>query len=106
HLLGIGLDDGLADRHLPVAADDDAAALADGQDGRAVPEIGGGFSHAGVHADSCRSSGGPPPPLQTANRHCAPLPGSGAGMSRVTISASRSAAYRFPASLMWATSMK
>ena len=37
HLLGVGLDDGLADRDLAVAADHDAAALADGQDGRAVP---------------------------------------------------------------------
>ena len=37
HLLGIGLDDGLADRDLAVAADDHAAALADGQDGGAVP---------------------------------------------------------------------
>ena len=45
HLPGIGLDDGLADRDLPVAADDDAAALADGQDGGAVPETSGG-----VHA--------------------------------------------------------
>jgi hypothetical protein len=40
HLAGVGLDDGLADRHLPVAADDDAAALADGEDGGAVPEVG------------------------------------------------------------------
>ena len=29
HLLGVGLDDGLADRDLAVAADHDAAALAD-----------------------------------------------------------------------------
>ena len=37
HLLGIGFDDGLADRDLAVAADGDQAALADGQNGRAVP---------------------------------------------------------------------
>src|SRR5690349_23843969 len=37
HLLGVGLDDGLPDRNLPVASDHDAAALADGQDGGAVP---------------------------------------------------------------------
>ena len=40
HLLGIGFDDGLADRDLAVAADRDQAALADGQDGGAVPEAG------------------------------------------------------------------
>src|SRR6185369_773755 len=40
HLPGIGFDDGLADRHLAVAADGDHAALADGQDGGAVPEFG------------------------------------------------------------------
>ena len=40
HLAGIGLDDGLADRDLAVAADRDHAALADGQDGGAVPEAG------------------------------------------------------------------
>ena len=37
HLLGVVLDDGLADRHLAVAGDHDLAALADGQDRRAVP---------------------------------------------------------------------
>ena len=37
HLLGIGFDDGLADRDLAVAADGHRAALADGQDGGAVP---------------------------------------------------------------------
>ena len=37
HFLGVGLDDGLADRDLAVAADDDRAALADGQNGGAVP---------------------------------------------------------------------
>jgi hypothetical protein len=36
-LLGVGFHDGLADGDLSVAADDDAAALADGQDGGAVP---------------------------------------------------------------------
>lgn len=40
HLLGIRFDDGLTDRHLAVAADDDAAALAHRQNGCAVPEIG------------------------------------------------------------------
>src|SRR3974390_2191377 len=39
HLARIGLDDGLPDRHLPVAADDDGAALADRQDGGAVPGV-------------------------------------------------------------------
>jgi hypothetical protein len=39
-LLGIGLDDGLADRDLAVAADGDHAILADGQDRGCVPEIG------------------------------------------------------------------
>ena len=38
HLLGIGLDDGLLDRDLAVAADRHHAALADGQDGRAMPK--------------------------------------------------------------------
>ena len=37
HLLGIGLDDGLADGDLAVAADHHRAALADGEDGGAVP---------------------------------------------------------------------
>ena len=45
HLLGVGLDDGLADRDLAVAADRDHAALADGQDGGAVPELGLGVLH-------------------------------------------------------------
>src|SRR6185369_15709929 len=40
HLLGIALDDGLADRHLAVSADGHDAALADGQNGGAVPEFG------------------------------------------------------------------
>ena len=44
HLLGIGLHDGLADGDLAVAADHHAAALADGEDGGAVPGgIGGEF---------------------------------------------------------------
>ena len=38
HFLGVGLDDRLADRDLAVAADHDFAALADSQDGRAVPD--------------------------------------------------------------------
>ena len=37
HLAGVGLDDGLADRDLAVAADGDEPALADGQDRGAVP---------------------------------------------------------------------
>ena len=37
HLLGIGFDDGLPDRDLAVAANDHGAALADGEDGGAVP---------------------------------------------------------------------
>ena len=45
HFLGIGLDDGLADRDLAVAADDHGAALADGQDGGAVPEMGVRWMH-------------------------------------------------------------
>ncbi len=50
HLAGIGLDDGLADRDLTVAADDHAAALADGQDGGAVPQVGrGGLQGRGLH---------------------------------------------------------
>src|SRR5262249_50654190 len=36
-LFGIGLDDGLANRYLPVAADGDQPALAAGQNGRAMP---------------------------------------------------------------------
>ena len=40
HFFGVGLDDGLADRDLPVAADHDASALADGQNGGAVPGTG------------------------------------------------------------------
>ena len=40
HLAGVGLDDGLAHRDLAVAGDDDLAALAHGEDGRAVP-VGG-----------------------------------------------------------------
>src|SRR5262249_38517594 len=36
-LLGVRFDNGLANRHLPIAADDNAAGLADGEDGRAVP---------------------------------------------------------------------
>src|SRR5207247_9999296 len=38
HLLGIGLDDGLADRNLTVAADHGSPALADAQDRGAVPK--------------------------------------------------------------------
>ena len=45
HLLGVGLDDGLADRHLAVATDDDATALADGEDGGAVPDV-----RRGIHS--------------------------------------------------------
>src|SRR5712672_95708 len=41
HLAGIGLDDGLADRDLAVAADGHDPALADRQDGGAVPGVGG-----------------------------------------------------------------
>ena len=37
HLAGVGLDDGLADRDLAVAADGDEPALANGQDRGAVP---------------------------------------------------------------------
>ena len=40
HFLGIGLDDGLPDRDLAVAADGHQPALADGQNGGAVP-VGG-----------------------------------------------------------------
>src|SRR5262249_59115025 len=40
HLARIGLDDGLADRDLPVAADRHGAALADRQDRGAVPGVG------------------------------------------------------------------
>src|SRR5262249_49407633 len=40
HLLGIGLDDGLADADLAVAADGDDPAFADGQDRGRVPGIG------------------------------------------------------------------
>ncbi len=39
HLLGVALDDSLADRHLAVATDRHNAALADGQYGGAVPEF-------------------------------------------------------------------
>src|SRR5262245_37426791 len=52
HLLGVGLDDGLADGHLPVAADHDAAAFADGQDRRAVPDVGGSGLHASIRIAS------------------------------------------------------
>src|SRR5262249_21882075 len=47
HLARIGLDDGLADRDLPVAADRHGAALADRQDRGAVPGVGriGGVLH-------------------------------------------------------------
>ena len=44
-LLGVRFDDGLADRDLAVAADGDHTALADGEDGRAVPELGLGLLH-------------------------------------------------------------
>ena len=54
HLLGVGLDDGLADRDLAVAADDDLAALADGQDGGAVP--GAGLTGCHADADTARSA--------------------------------------------------
>jgi hypothetical protein len=37
HFFGIGFDNSLADRNLAVAADHHAAALADGENGRAVP---------------------------------------------------------------------
>ena len=37
HLAGVGLDDGIAEGHLAVAGDHHLAALADGEDGRAVP---------------------------------------------------------------------
>jgi hypothetical protein len=40
HFLGVGLDDGLADRHLAIAADGDDTALADSENGRAVPDVG------------------------------------------------------------------
>src|SRR5439155_1524250 len=40
HFLGVGLHDGLADRHLAVAADRDHAALADRQNGSSVPGRG------------------------------------------------------------------
>ena len=50
HLLGIGLDDGLADRDLAVAADRDQPALADGQDGGAVPEACDGGRIRRLHA--------------------------------------------------------
>jgi hypothetical protein len=40
HLAGVGLDDGLPDRDLPVAADRHGAALADRQDRGAVPGVG------------------------------------------------------------------
>src|SRR4030095_4796571 len=50
HLGGIGLHDGLPDRDLPVAADNDASALADGENCRAVPEIRGLRLH-GLPAD-------------------------------------------------------
>ena len=43
HLLGVGLDDGVAHRDLAVARDDDLPALADGKNGGAVPH---GFAHA------------------------------------------------------------
>ena len=39
-LFGVGLDHGLADGNLAVAADHDPAALADGQNGGAVPDQG------------------------------------------------------------------
>src|SRR5690606_23068032 len=39
-LPGIGLDHGLADRNLAVAADDHPSALADGEDRGAVPALG------------------------------------------------------------------
>jgi hypothetical protein len=40
HFLGVRLNDGLADRDLAVAADRDQSALADRQNGRAVPGAG------------------------------------------------------------------
>ena len=48
HLAGIGFHNRLADRHLPVPANDDAAALADRDDGCAVPEVRGGRLHGTV----------------------------------------------------------
>ena len=45
HLLGVALDDGLAEGDLAVAGDHHLAALADGEDGRAVPGVGGGVAH-------------------------------------------------------------
>src|SRR5439155_26485997 len=46
-LFGVGLDDGLADRDLAVAADHHPAALADRQNGGAVPDrrLLGGWLH-------------------------------------------------------------
>ena len=41
HFPGAGLDDGLAEAHLAVAGDHNLAALADGQDRRAVPSVWG-----------------------------------------------------------------
>ena len=40
-LLGVALDDGLAEGDLAVAGDHHLAAFADGEDGRAVPGVGG-----------------------------------------------------------------
>src|SRR6202035_4137071 len=51
HFLGIGLDDGLADRDLAVAADRHHAALADGENGGAVPEAGLRIVHGSPRAE-------------------------------------------------------
>ena len=60
HLLGIGLDDGLADGDLAVAADHHRTALADGEDGGAVPSgICGDFvgGHAGtLESPTCKGA--------------------------------------------------
>ena len=45
HLLGVALDDGLAEGHLSVAGDHHLAALADGEDRRPIPGVGGGVAH-------------------------------------------------------------
>src|SRR6185437_3388509 len=47
-LLGIGFDDGLAHRHLAVAGDHHAAALAQAEDGRAVPDLSVLVLHGGL----------------------------------------------------------
>src|SRR6476659_3544566 len=45
HLLGVGLDDGLAKGDLSVAGNHHLAALADGEDRRPIPGVGGGVAH-------------------------------------------------------------